>query len=164
MQLVDSDRDNATVWIARGAPRRWYADDGATTVLADTAGHAHTASHGTGAAPAVMFSAAFAPSRWGVVGFTMGAQLVQGVVGAGADVSGGVGEVTTSVALSIDFTQPIGAIQHTPTLMVKIRDPTDTKVLSSAIVRCSFSLIQFCSCSARRCYRVAPIRIMVASH
>ena len=25
MQLVDSDRDTATIWIARGAPRRWYA-------------------------------------------------------------------------------------------------------------------------------------------
>ena len=108
MQLVDSERDNATVWIARGAPRRWYAgdaDDGSAAV-------------GGAAAPGVMFGATSAPSRWGVVTFSVGPQV----------------QSTTAVTVSVDFSQPVGAVQHTPTLMVRIRDPTGTRSLASAVV------------------------------
>ena len=59
MQLVDSERQNTTVWIARAAPRRWYASD--------------PASDG-GAAGGTLFGVAHAPSRWGTVSFGVGPQ------------------------------------------------------------------------------------------
>jgi len=56
MQFVSTDRDNATIWVARGAPRRWYAPTSNTS------------------SGAVVLGAQRAPSRWGTVNFTVAPQ------------------------------------------------------------------------------------------
>lgn len=90
MQFVSTDRDNATIWIARGVPRRWFS-----SVPAPGAG-------------GVVIGAKGAPSRWGTVTFAV-------VPNSTAR--------TSLVSLDVDFTQPAGARVHTPTFMVRVRDP-----------------------------------------
>ena len=56
MQYVYAERDNATVWLAKAAPRRWFSDD--------------IGEHGSGAA-GELFGVRNAPSRWGNVSFSI---------------------------------------------------------------------------------------------
>ena len=41
---------------------------------------------------------------------------------------------STQVALAVDFRQEAGARTHAPTLMVRVRDPTNTSAISHASV------------------------------
>ena len=104
MQLVDSERQNATIWIARAAPRRWYA-------AAEETETENAADVGT------LFGAHNAPSRWGTVGFEVGPQ------------SNGV----TAVNLTVEFQKAAGqAAVRAPILMVRVRDPDGKTTLASA--------------------------------
>ena len=105
MQLLHFERVNATIWIARGAPRRWY-DNNATTNL-DFAR----------SLPNQLFGVENGPTRWGNVSFHVGAQQADGV---------------TEVHIAVDFRAPVGAVEHRPTVHVRIRDPTGQKRLASA--------------------------------
>lgn len=84
-QLVDSERDDATIWIARAAPRRWYA-------AAATNDPPSQAADGTPAGP--LFSAVRAPSRWGTVGFSFGPQHMK----------------ITEVNVTVEFEGALGAV------------------------------------------------------
>jgi hypothetical protein len=107
-QLVDSERQNATVWIARAAPRRWYASNATTNSEAATA------------ASTALFRVSNAPSRWGTVGFEMGPQVNH----------------VTAVNLTIEFKKADGqVVVRPPTLMVRVRDPDGRAVLASAAVK-----------------------------
>ena len=68
MQFVSTDRDNATIWVARGAPSRWYAPAPAPAP-----------------AGSVTIGAKRAPSRWGTVNFTMAPQAASVAVTVAVD-------------------------------------------------------------------------------
>ena len=127
MQLVDSHRDHPTIWLARGAPRRWYAQSTQEKVKDEVKGE-EEAKVKDGAkvqgeeegkpnleSTSVLFGVTSAPSRWGTVGYAVHAQ----------DQSSG----NTTVTLTVAFPHPPGAAANTPTLMVRVRDPTGTKQL-----------------------------------
>lgn len=135
MQLVDSHRDHPTIWVARGAPRRWYAhtskagDD--TKIKSGPNVNSHdvniqgqpqfTIAGGEGALGGddILFGVTAAPSRWGTVSYAVHAQ----------NESSG----NTTVTLGVDFTHPPGALIHPPTLRVRVRDPSGTKKLVVAV-------------------------------
>ena len=106
LQLVYADRDSPTIFLARGAPRRWYKGD-------------HTGG--------LAFGTSRAPSRWGQVSFT---------VSPPSPLSGSEhANATTSVALAVDFAAPHGANARTPTIVLRVRDPNGKAKLIGASVR-----------------------------
>ena len=130
MQLVDGHRDHPTIWVAKGAPRRWYAhppqaeDEDDTQIKSgpqrkgqpqfELGGEEGLGSKGD----SVVFGVRAAPSRWGTVSYAVHAQ----------DESSG----NITVTLGVDFSHPPGALAHPPTLMVRVRDPSGTKKLLDA--------------------------------
>ena len=61
MQLLHYERLNATIWIARGAPRRWYNDAESDDSL-------------NASSVRQLFGVQNGPTRWGNVSFRVGAQ------------------------------------------------------------------------------------------
>ncbi len=103
LQLVSAERDAPTIFLARGAPRRWYEGDGTSEVA---------------------FGVSHAPSRWGLVNFSIStpARSVDGKTHI------------TVVNIAVDFAQPDGAQARSPTLMLRVRDPNGNATLSGAVV------------------------------
>lgn len=130
MQLLDYERQNATIWIARGAPRRWYAAEPDASDRPAGYGHddrqddphlhdrsplSHD-SDDTFVLSSTLFGVENGPTRWGNVSFSIGPQV----------------NSTVEFRVAVDFQMPIGAVAHPPTLQVRIRDPSGTKKLLSA--------------------------------
>lgn len=105
MQLLHYERANATIWIARAAPRRWYDNDATINLNSGRP------------SPEPLFGVENGPTRWGNVSFHVGAQQADGV---------------TEVHVAVDFQAPVGAVEHRPTVQVRIRDPTGQKRLATA--------------------------------
>lgn len=124
MQLLSYDRQNATIWIARAAPRRWYepdANDEISDLSSDPEGINSGATSVTTAAlnaSSTLFGVINGPTRWGTVNFSVGPQVNN----------------VAEVRIAVDFKMPAGAAQHPPKLQVRIRDPSGTKALASAVV------------------------------
>lgn len=95
MQLISFERDEPTIWIARGAPRRWYS------------GSTHT----------TLFGASQAPTRWGLVNYSLSTM-----------------EAETLVNISVNFSQPGNVKSKSPTLMVRVRGATSNLKLANAFV------------------------------
>ena len=132
MQLLDYERQNATIWIARGAPRRWYAAE--PDASDRPVGHGHD-DHPDDLHPhdrsalsydsddafvlsSTLFGVENGPTRWGNVSFSIGPQVNNAV----------------EFRVAVDFQMPVGAVVHPPTLQVRIRDPSGTKQLVSASI------------------------------
>ena len=117
MQLLSYDKQTATIWVARAAPRRWYEpDDEGSYPSSDPKGVITAAT--TLNASSTLFGVTNGPTRWGNVTFSVGPQVSN----------------VAEVRIAVDFKMPAGATKHLPTLQVRIRDPSGTKTLKSAVV------------------------------
>ena len=63
-----------------------------------------------------LFGVENGPTRWGNVSFSIGPQV----------------DNVVEFRVAVNFQMPMGAVEHPPTLQVRIRDPTGTKKLLSA--------------------------------
>ena len=111
MQLLDYDRADAVIWVARAAPRRWYDYD-----MQDR--NSPGANSTSPRSSSVLFGVVNGPTRWGNVTFSVSPQV----------------DSVTNVRIAVDFRAPVGAVQHSPVVHVRIRDTGGLKVLSSATV------------------------------
>ena len=122
MQLLHTDRQSATIWLARGAPRRWYSAPSAGAAAAEIK------------STAKLFGVENGPSRWGTVSFSVGPQI----------------DGVTAVRVTVEFGFPVGVVVHAPTLNVRVRDPTGAKALRTATVSAATDDCQVVAVQAER--------------
>ena len=144
MQFVSTERDNATIWLARAAPRRWYDPAAANE-------------HG------VMLGAQRAPSRWGTVSFNISAPQAHGggdvVVALALNFSAPAGGRAHKPTLMVRVRDPNGGnatiagatvsdpgtadcvvVQTLPVAELVVVRPTPSAAASGLVSRCELSV------------------------